>query len=140
MENSDDVFWHRVARVVSWSMTTVVGALFLLELAVVFGVESVSAWESFAMLFGTLLWFGFVTMTVWEGTTNGHLHKRQSVFLAFEIFCTALFLASFLGHFYETLKMLAMILNVIVSLAFLVVLAHISVEIQTSHKKYKRVK
>lgn len=140
MENSDDVLWLRVARIVSGFITTALGALFLLELGVIFGAESVSAWTSFAMFIGTMLWFITVTIPIWEGTANGRLHKNPDAFLMLEVFFVAFFLASFLGHFYEILKMPAMIFGTLIAGVFLVISLHISLEILDSKRKYRRAK
>lgn len=110
--------WTKVARVVTVALTVAFGALFLLELAVVFRNESVVAWASFAMFIGSLLWFIVVVILLWEWKTNGHLLARPNLFLTVEIVCALLLIVSLSPIFFEAMKTPAMIADTIIAFAF----------------------
>lgn len=111
--------WIKVARVVMAVLTVALGALFLLELAVVFRNESVAAWAPFAMFMGSLFWFLIVVMLLWEWKTPRHLLvARPNLFLTAQIACTLLLGVSLSPIYFETMKTYAMIADTLISFFF----------------------
>lgn len=132
--------WSMLARAMLWSMTTAFVLLFLLDLAVILKLGFAIAWTSFAMFLGTLLWFCAVVVLIWEGKAHGNLHRDPDIFIAVEIFCLVVLVVSLLGHFYDELKMTALIFDLVIALVFSVIFVSLCIDLNHSDKKYRLVK
>lgn len=116
--NKQDI-WNKVARVVMAMFITALGALFLLELAVVFRNESVGGWVPFAMSMGSLFWSIAVTILFLEWKTNSHKLNRPNLFLTVGILCVLLLGVSLSPVLVGTMKTFALIADAVIVFFFL---------------------
>ncbi|MFZ2303498.1 MAG: hypothetical protein WAV98_01750 [Minisyncoccia bacterium] len=115
--------WPVVARVVLGFFTTALGALLFLHLAVLLKFEFAFAWTYFVMFFGSLFWFVVVALHLWEWKANRN--KKQHQILVAETVCAVMLLVSVSGFLFEAMKIYAIIVDMLITLAFFVFFVYI---------------
>ncbi len=106
-------------------ITTLLGALLVLDLAVFFEFERAAKWIYFSIFFGTLLWAIVVVALFWERKTNGRKRKISYQFMAGEAVCATALLVSAAGLHFEAIKSYAIIVDTLITFAFYLIFVYL---------------